>query len=100
VIEYQRREDDAGRGYIGQRSCVAAEGVYTCSSGSWIPITSDQVDITNMTFSVYGGANNQPRTQLSIEGDVRINDKISSNFSLQTTVSQRKLNLEGDETGL
>jgi prepilin-type N-terminal cleavage/methylation domain-containing protein len=101
VIEYQCRdcEDDA-RGYIAQRSCAAAEGVYACSGGSWIPITSDQVDITNMTFSVYGGEDNQPRTQLSIEGDVRINDKISSSFSLQTTVSQRKLNLEGNETGL
>ncbi len=100
VIEYQRREDDSERGYIGTRSCAAAEDVYTCSSGTWIPITSDQVDVTKMTFSVYAGENNQPRTQLSIEGDVRINDKISSSFSLQTTVSQRKLNLEGDETGL
>jgi len=99
VIEYQRLEDDDsdGRGYIGQRSCDANAGVYTCATGSWIPITSDLVDVTHMTFSVYSGVNNQPRTQLSIEGDVRINDKISSSFSLQTTVSQRKLNLSGDE---
>lgn len=99
TIEYQLRDATDGRGFIGRR----------VDGGEWIPITSDQVDITRFNFTVAGTADcvppadcHQPRTQISMEGDVRVNDKISSSFSLQTTVSQRKLNLEGSEvdTGL
>lgn len=93
-IEYQLRDATDGRGYIGRR----------VDGGEWIPITSDQVDITRFNVTVAGTADcvppagcHQPRTQISMEGDVRVNDKISSSFSLQTTVSQRKLNLEGSE---
>jgi len=90
LIEYQLREDSEGRGFIGRR----------VDAGTWIPITSEQVDITRFVFTVAGTDDfNQPRTQISIEGDVRVNEKISSSFTLQTTVSQRKLNLAGSEAG-
>lgn len=92
--EYQLQDAADGHSYIGRR----------IDGGDWIPITSDQVDVTRFNFTVAGSADcappaecHQPRTQISIEGNVRVNEKISSTFSLQTTVSQRKLNLEGSE---
>ncbi|MEY2641079.1 MAG: hypothetical protein RL150_472 [Candidatus Parcubacteria bacterium] len=93
-VEYQRRQDAEGRGYIATR----------VNDGAWVPITSEQVDVTDFTISTYGFEDcqsgsicHQPRTQIGITGNVEINDKISSTFSLQTTVSQRKLNLAGQE---
>jgi prepilin-type N-terminal cleavage/methylation domain-containing protein len=68
------------------------------TGGTWIPITSDMVDVNKFEFEVAGIADpKQPRTLVLIEGDVRVNDKINSSFSVQTTISQRKLNLVGRE---
>lgn len=88
---------DGDRGYIAQ--CVnTAYTTNTCPSPDWVPITSELVDIEEFNFQVSGISDfNQPRTQLFVSGSVKINDKISSEFSIQTTVSQRKLNLEGRE---
>lgn len=88
---------DGERGYIAQ--CVNLDyDTNTCPDSSWIPITSELVDIDRFDFTVSGIADfNQPRTQLFVSGTVRINEKISSSFSIQTTVSQRKLNLDGSE---
>lgn len=93
-VQYQQRQDADGRGYVAVR----------VDDGPWVPITSDMVDVTDFTLSTYGFADcqvgatcHQPRTQIGITGNVEVNDKISSSFSLQTTVSQRKLNLVGGE---
>lgn len=94
-IEYRCANCDGGvdpkkRGFI-ERSV---------SYGPWYPITSDFLDIDSWAITVTGADTNsliQPKTQITIDGNVRINNKISSSFVLQTTVSQRKLNLLGAE---
>lgn len=73
-----------------------------CASDDWMPITSDMVFIERFDVLVTATENfndgvDQPRTQLFIKGTVQISDRISSDFSLQTTVSQRRLNLVGSE---
>jgi hypothetical protein len=59
------------------------------------------VDVKEFNVGVFGKNDlNQPRTQIFISGTVQVNEKISSSFSLQTTVSQRRLNLTGSELDL
>lgn len=92
-------DGDGERGYISQ--CISTYNAGDeCSAGDWVAITSEQVDIERFDRFVVGSDTNggtQPRTQIFIAGTVRINEKISSDFSLQTTVSQRRLNLAGSE---
>ncbi len=83
--------------------CVSSVGSNNCDSASnWIPITSEAVVVEKFQLMVvHGGTTNdnrQPRTLMLIEGSVKVSDDISSAFSLQTTVSQRRLNLTGSET--
>jgi prepilin-type N-terminal cleavage/methylation domain-containing protein len=93
-IEYKRLEDeDTGRGYIARRV-----GVDENSSSPWVPITSELIDIQNFNFLISGiVANNQPRIQIYLKGEVQTSPKIKSAFAIQTTISQRKLNLIGSE---
>ncbi len=104
--QYRLEEDDNDRGYISRCAVVvnSSQGYESasCSEGDWMPITSDMVDIDRFDILVTATrAENdgviQPRTQLFIKGTVQISDRISSDFSLQTTVSQRRLNLVGSE---
>lgn len=93
-------DGDGERGYISQ--CTNNDYTdWNCDASGWSPITSDLVDIDKFEIMVVApGKNNdgaQPRTQILIAGTVRINEKISSSFSLQTSVSQRRLNLTGSE---
>ena len=89
IIEYRRNTTTEGRGYLERR---------VGGTGNWSPITSEVIDIKRFEVTVAGTADfNQPRTQLTIQGEVSINEKIASDFTIQTTVSQRKLNLEGSE---
>lgn len=94
-----------GKGYIAR--CSKVIGNYSslqdyydddCATDDWLPITSDMVDIERFDVIVAGISDgNQPRTQIFISGKVQISERISSDFSLQTTVSQRRLNLVGSE---
>lgn len=60
-----------------------------------VPITSSQMDIESATFEVIRGSDaRQSRVLINIEGKVSIGTKISSDFSLQTTVSQRDLDIK------
>lgn len=96
---YWRDEDQNGRGFIAQ--CVNTSEDVNCDPSQWVPITSDLVDIESFEVLVVGGGSNndliQPRTQIVISGTVQVNEKISSSFSLQTSVSQRRLNIVGSE---
>ncbi|MEY2702093.1 MAG: hypothetical protein RLY43_726 [Bacteroidota bacterium] len=91
---------EGDRGYIAKCSNFDYES-NDCSTDEWQPITSDLVDVNTFEVLVVGAGTNsdgiQPRTQILISGEVRINENISSDFSLQTTVSQRRLNLDGSE---
>lgn len=59
------------------------------AGGSTTPITSPDVNIKYLEFDVSSG---QPRLTINMSGTVKVSPKISSDFSIQTTVSQRKLN--------
>lgn len=69
-------------------------------SGSWVRLTSPTVDITSMHFNVAGtaakeGVNNlaQPNVTIYISGEVVGVADTSSEFTLQTTVTKRLLDL-------
>lgn len=64
------------------------------NSGDLVPITSSQMDVENVIFRVFDGSNNrQPRVLMIIEGKVSVGTKVTSDFSIQTSVSQRELDL-------
>jgi type II secretory pathway pseudopilin PulG len=57
-----------------------------------IPITSEQVTISELRFRIfYGDANRQPRVLMVVSGTASTSQSISSDFTIQTTVSQRDL---------
>lgn len=57
-----------------------------------VPITSDQVTISELRFRVFYGDNNrQPRVLMVVSGTASTTRSISSDFTIQTTVSQRDL---------
>ncbi len=95
-----KKMEDSGRGYIAVCSDFDFED-NGCPSKDWSAITSEMIDVQQFeTIVVGGGKNNdntQPRVHIFLKGTVKINAKISSDFSLQTTVSQRRLNLVGSE---
>ncbi len=63
--------------------------------GATLPLTSPDVDIDYMNFGVYGNVEgDQPRVAINMEGTVTISPRVSSSFTIQTTVSQRQLNLD------
>lgn len=63
-------------------------------NGTEVDLTSPDVDIDYLTFTVWGSAlGSQPRILIKMEGTVKITEKIKSNFTIQTTVSQRQLNI-------
>jgi prepilin-type N-terminal cleavage/methylation domain-containing protein len=78
--------------YCGlHRICVSE------NEGPWIPITAPEVSITNMTFYVVGtvkGGGVQPKVVMIIDGTAGVaSTKTTSNFNIQATATQRKLNL-------
>ncbi len=64
-------------------------------SGTELPLTSPDVDIDYMNFGVFGlPVGQQPRVAINMEGTVTVSPRVSSNFTIQTTVSQRQLNID------
>ena len=63
-------------------------------SANWLMLTSDEIVITNLSFSAKGNAagdKQQPLVTIAIGGESGLNQKLKSNLNLQATVSQRKL---------
>ncbi|MEX0652402.1 MAG: type II secretion system protein [Candidatus Paceibacterota bacterium] len=63
---------------------------------TFIPITASEVTINDMRFYTVGSARGdalQPRVVMTITGTAGVNAKASTDFSLQTTISQRVLDL-------
>jgi prepilin-type N-terminal cleavage/methylation domain-containing protein len=101
---YRLVEEDDGSDGLKGRIEHCADLNYSnmgCATNEWSPITSELIDIDSFEVIVVGGGNNndliQPRTQIVVSGTVKVSEKISSSFSLQTSVSQRRLNLAGSE---
>jgi hypothetical protein len=68
------------------------------SGSSWLDVTGGNITITNLEFVVTGtnpGSLNdeQPSVTIFIEADVGDTTGLGSQFAIQTTVVQRKLDL-------
>lgn len=77
--------------------CVNSDGVLTKeigSTGTAVPLTSTDVLIETVEFIPYGqGSNQQPALGIVLDGKVQVTPTISSRFTINTSVSQRKLNI-------
>ena len=65
-------------------------------AGAFVPITGSEITIQNMNFYVIGsqsGDGLQPKTIIDINGYATVGGKERSDFSLQTLVSQRQLDI-------
>lgn len=63
---------------------------------AFIAVTAPEVTIENFTFYVVGATRSdteQPRVVMTISGFAGISDRARTNFNLQTTISQRLLDL-------
>lgn len=66
------------------------------SGATFIAVTASEVTINEMKFYTVGstrGDSSQPRVVMTIQGTAGISSKSKTNFNLQTTVSQRILDL-------
>ena len=71
------------------------------STDDFIPITSPEIDVKSLKFYVYGTAPlvyscttcdlKQPRVVMMVQGIAGTKDNTKTQFNIQTTVSQRKL---------
>lgn len=58
-----------------------------------VQLTSGDVVIETVEFIPYGVASGQPALGIVLDGEVRITPTISSRFTINTSVSQRKLDI-------
>ena len=66
------------------------------SGATFVRITASEVTIDSMKFYVVGttaGDSSQPRVVMTVRGTIGIGSKFQTSFNLQTTVSQRVLDL-------
>ncbi len=61
--------------------------------GSEISITSSQIDVQVFEVFSFSGASRQPRVMILIGGEVWTSPRISSEFKIQTSISQRDLDM-------
>jgi prepilin-type N-terminal cleavage/methylation domain-containing protein len=74
------------------KKCVSESD--SCSSGSFSPITASEVAIENFELTLLdSGPNGQPRMFMVVNGKAQITSRVSSDFSIQTTVSVRQLQI-------
>jgi prepilin-type N-terminal cleavage/methylation domain-containing protein len=102
-IQFKLSNDSAICG--GTFSCIARKK----GNDPFLPITAPEVDIKNLEFSLVGeseppnqstGEINQPITHIAVQGVVKISNDIESSFKIQTSVSQRRLNIAGEESSI
>ncbi len=59
-----------------------------------VPITSPEIEISDFKIdAVQTGQGRQPRFIIRIKGSAKVGPRVTSEFSIQTTVSQRNLNI-------
>jgi hypothetical protein len=80
---------------VGQiKSCVVSASINCDRDDDYLPITSAEVNITNMRFYILGvespndNLKTQPRMIMTLSGLAGDKAKIQTNFDLQTSVSQ------------
>lgn len=83
--------------------CVTSSCSIPCTEAQFFPLTAPEVTVRDLGFKIMAngvdvanGASvlpgNQPRVLITIDGEAKLN-KIISEFSMQTTVEQRRPNL-------
>lgn len=102
-VNYKFLEEGSGpdkAGYIGR--CFGA----SCGSDNkYVRVTAPEVDIDKFVLLSDGFEDGfidsqQPRTFIFLEGKVVFSERIKSVFRIQTTVSQRRLDIQGQEAYL
>ena len=117
AVESMVRDINTGSNYCGGNTCSASSLSFTNSHGQSVtysfnkptgqngqiiktlngvsaPLTAPETNITSMSFYERGqavGDGIQPVVLLYLEGKVGISAKTTSDFKLQTLISQRKL---------
>lgn len=62
--------------------------------GTTVDLTSPDTDIKFLTFKLFNtDSRTQPKLLINMEGEVKVSPTISSAFTIQTAVSQRRLNI-------
>jgi len=103
IIGYKSPRADPPGGYVFYRFVIddttnkgrieeCLERNKTCGINDFSPITSNEVDIRDVTFYVLGSDDitKQPRMVITVSGEAGGNkDKIKTAFDLQTSISQR-----------
>ena len=96
LIRYRLKNDAIER-------CVTSSCTTACNEGDFFPITAPEVRVRNLGFNIMANGSSMyndtpvppgyhPRVLIMIDGEAKLN-KIISEFSMQTTVEQRRLNL-------
>ena len=100
---FQTYEADYSGGAPGKRFvkyCVINETLtkQTGNTASSVDLTSSDVRILNHHFELYGNLpGQQPMLGIVLDGEVRITPTISSQFTINTSVAQRNLNIQDED---
>ncbi len=79
-------------GFVVEYALASETIMRSVDGGDWIPVTSPTIVIEDVDFYVMGsspGDGAQPRVLMTIQGMAGIDGKNETEFSLQTSVSQR-----------
>lgn len=98
-IGYELNNNQIYYRFFQSQSLSAGQGnIETCSvsncniqSGNWQSLTAptSTVNITNMKFIIYNSGSVQPRIFITATGLIPVKNGTSTEFDIQTTVSQR-----------
>ena len=89
-VQYRFRRTTS-RGYVERHLLNVSTG----ASQGWVNITSSNVDIKEFDFFLFGASNTdqyQPRVMIALSGTAVSREK-NSDFSIQTTITQRVIDL-------
>lgn len=88
-------------------SLLDGQIVRSINNATPVAITAPEVEISSLSFSLNGKGGSytpadfeQPVTLIAVEGVVKISNDIESSFKIQTSVSQRRLNIAGEESSI
>ncbi|MBI1975436.1 MAG: type II secretion system protein [Candidatus Vogelbacteria bacterium] len=79
TLEYRLSVNGSGRGEIQSKR----------ASGPFLPLTSPEIDIDALSFSLVSPVNGQPRVRIMARGVVGSKESEKEDFALQTTITQR-----------
>jgi prepilin-type N-terminal cleavage/methylation domain-containing protein len=96
TYRYNTNVGDANYHKLEKQVCPSSgPGTFSCSGIGFLPITSSDVDIERVSFYVDPGSPKvrQPSVFMTIEGTSKVNTNGAADFSIQTLIAQRLLNI-------